>query len=963
MVLKETSKEYPDELMPSFEDSNANIVTSDTNRSEEITKALVDYESKVVPKMLEVGFMKQIAKSRSKPYYNKSDQTMTAHILPGVEIMADIIEKSNSIDESEFRQLISLWTIHDLHKIVNNEREKEFEIDKLTVDSWIEKLNLQEFVNNELTKNDFYSCVVGLHNSNNSKIDESTTKFMHLRPHLRLVDAIMSITDIDEFLSGGEKPVNAVFGDYDDIYIPAVHSVTVDDSIIRTILNKSIQEELSKVGLKPIDMRDDGVLYARSENDSYPDMDIILNNVIDNFISNIRDGYSIFRNPAFLGGDINTGESHLGDWYMPTVYDITNLSKLCLDNTELIQRIVQAAVEQQNRSWSMSDNSREKIDEINKELGVKIPKSPFIEGMAALVHTVYRDILPELIDEKSNTAYERTLESGIIHVFGVSESVQEQIAESIKENRLKSSTRGWPYKYLIANDLFEKYTRKYSDKERQKVLIKLISSRLSDFSLWKKYGSKNKTKIKRELYLMFATNIKIDGELLASYSSVDVEYYMRQRGKHDKGYISQKPTEQNSDSPDLLSYRDIDVLKVPFVTENKNGEFTLLELDDVMPKHPLSVLSQISLNIRAQQFKDYDDVKNENSLYVSMHPINSISVASYVRFNEILQYLKREIFTNDNSDIGLKNISKKYKEIIDDSISQQSGVNSLVNREQAFNVGTHMDEASCKLALPDDSESTIVKGAICATIASIMSGVKVCITKNPQLHMNNHNKNDLVVYGPELSMFENVIDKNTDVSTLPQQLEIIERIIKLDNKITKPNKTIEQYNNVFSTYDTVYLPGSMVFSRISSLFDSREEYISGVRDAVNIDSISSQNNEKSKELLRITVRLGKTLSNLIQPYSYRQANNIMVRLYDMLYTIESVNNEDELVNDILTLMYDIDELELDITDIQKNGCAYKFANEFTSIYTEIGDEEFHGCREFIINGAVARSILYNERRN
>ncbi len=961
MVLKETSKEYPDELMPSFDDSNANIVTSDTNRSEEITKVLIEYESEIVPKMLELGFMKKIAKSRSKPYYNKSDQTMTAHILPGVEIMADVIEKSNSIDESEFRQLVSLWTIHDLHKIINNSKEEEFEIDKNTVDSWVTKLKLDNFVNDKLTSNDFYSCVVGLHNSDTSNIDESTTKFMHLRPYLRLVDAIMSISDPDEFLSGGEKPVNAVFGNYDEVYIPAVHSVTIDDSIIRTILNKSILEELSKFGLKPIDLRDNSVLYARSVNDEYPEMDTILTNVIDNFIMNIRDGYSIFRNPAFLGGDINTGESHLGDWYMPTVYDITNLSKLCLNNTELIQRIVQAAVEQQNRSWSMSDNSREKIDKINEELGIKIPKSPFIEGMAALVHTVYRDILPELIDESSNNAYERTLESAIIHVFGVSEDVQKQIANSIKENKLNASVRGWPYKYLIANDLFKKYTRKYSDKERQKILIKLISSRLSDFTNWSEYGNKNENKIKRELYLMFATNIKIDGKLLSSYSSVNVEYYISKRGEYEVGYISNNPTEQHSDAPDLLSYRDIDVLKVPFVTEDKNGEFSLLKLDDVVPKKPLSVLSQISLNIRAQQFKDYENVKNENSLYVTMHPVNSTSVASYMRFNEILQYLKTEMFTNENNSIGLKNISEKYKEIIEDSISQQTGVNSLVNREKAFNVGTHMDEASCKLALPDDSETTIVKGAICATIASIMSGVRVCITKYPQLHMNHPDKKDLVIYGPELSMFENIINKKTDVSTLPQQLEIIERLLKLDNKITNPNKTIEQYSNLYNTYDTVYLPGSMVFSRISPLFESEEEYISGVRDVMNIDSISSQNNKQAKQLLQITTSLGRELSNVIQPFSYKQANNIMIRLYDMLYTIESINSTDELVNDILTLMYEIDEIQIDMKDVQKNGCAYKFAKEFASTYQNMGKDEFHEYREFIINGSVVRSIMYNNR--
>ncbi len=963
MVLKETSKEYPNELIPSFEKSNANIITEDTNRSTHITKVLIEYEKQVVPKMLELGFMKEIAKSRSKPYYNDSDQTMTAHILPGIEIMADIIEKSDSIDESKFKQLISLWTIHDLHKIVNNSREKEFEIDIDVVESWVNKLELDKFTGRSLNIDDFYACVVGLHNGKTAKLNESTNKFMHLRPHLRLVDAIMSISHPDKFVNQAEKPVGAVFGGPNEIYLPAAHSITMEDSIIRTILNKSIKEELSYIGLKPIDLRDNGVLYARSENISYGNIDDLLSRIVDNFIENIKNSYSIFRNPAFLGGDINSGDSHLGDWYMPTVYDITNLSKLCLTNTEIIQRIVQAAVEQQNRSWDISDTSSEKIDRINNTLDIKIPKSSFIEGMATLVHTVYRNILPELICENSNNSYERTLESAIIHVFGVSENVQKEIAQSLEENNLNSSVTGWPYKYLVANDLFERYTRKLSDKERQKVLTEMISSRLSDFSKWDQYTKYNEQKIKRELSIMFATNIKLDDKLLSEYDSLDImNDYLAKRGEHEIGYLSNKPTEQNAKSPDLLSHRNIDILNVPFVTENENEEFELLELDNVMPKHPLSVLTQISLNIRAQQFKDYKSVKNTTSLYITIHPVDSISVASYVRFNEILQYLKQEIFTGQNSSIGLKNVADNYKDIIKDSVSQSSGVNSLVDREQAFNIGAHMDEASSCLTLPDDSETTIAKGAICATIASIMSGVRVCITKNPQLYMNHPNKDELVIYGPELSMFENLINNSTDIKTLPQQLEIIERLMILDDKTNKSNVTIQQYNNLYknSSEYIIYTPGSQVFCQIVSLFDTEKDYISSIKNAVNIDAIAAQEDEYSKEILQYNKNIGRALSKVLPNNYYKPANIVMTRIYDVLYTMESINNTDELINDILQCLTEIDMLDIDNT--QKGSSAWNLANEIAQTYECIGEEKFHEVRKPIINGTVVRAIMCNSKR-
>lgn len=961
MVLKKTDKEYPDALIPSDDDSNTPLITEDTNRSEYIATVLLDFERNVVPKMLELGMMNDIAKSRTKPYYNDSDQTMMAHILPGLEIMADIVEKSDSLKETEFRKLISLWTIHDLHKLITNEQEDEFEIDSKTVQSWVNKLSLDTFVNDELNITDFHSCVVALHNSNESNIDDSTTEFTALRPHLRLVDAIMSIKSPDDFVEQAEKPIGSVFGKPTEVHVPASHSVDMQDSIIRTLVNQSVKEELEYKGLQSIDIRDNGVLYSRTENNDYGDIHELLENVIDTFLQNLRNAYPIFRNQAFLGGDISSGDSMMGNWYMPTVYDITDLSKLCLSHTEIIQRIVQASVEQQNRPWDITDDSIEQIENINEEFDVKIPQSSFIEGMATLVHTVYREILPELIDKNSEKAYERTLESAIIHVFGVNEETQEIIANSLKNNTIHSSITSWPYKYLIANDLHKRYTMKFSAKERQKILIELISTRLSNFSNWDEYGEENKLKIKRELYLLFATKIKLDGKYLHTYPSVNLGDIMSKRGNTNKCAISDKPTEQNASSPDLLSHRDMEVLNIPFVTENNDGEFENINLDNIVPQKPLSVLSQLSLNIRAQQFSNYDSVGEDNELYVTIHPANSISVASQVRFNRILEYLKQEMFTGNDSSIGLYDVANKYDEIITDALSQPTGVNSIINRNNAFKIGTRMDEASSRLTLPDNDESTLVRGAVCVIIASLMSGVRVCITKNPQLHMNHHKKDDLVIYGPELTMFENVIGENTDVNTLPNQLLILERIIKMSDNTNKPNMTIEQYNNICnSDTQSNIVPGSIVYGRINHLFNDSDVSISAARDAINIDALAAQNNEFAKDILGYSKSLGDSLGNMLPKSDAMLANSVMNIVYDTLYTMTSINSTDEVVDAMLRCVTNISELNLNAEDVLKDGSAYKFATSIAKVYEEIekSERDFDSVRQQLVNGTIVRSMLY-----
>lgn len=957
MVKKDDS----DYLIPSFEDNNSNIIVDDINRSENIAEVLIDFERQVVPKMLKMGFMKDIAKSRSKPYYNDSDQTMVAHILPGVEVMADIVEQSESIDKNDFRKLISLWTIHDLHKLLDNSQENTFVIDEDTVHSWVKKLGLHEFSEDELDIDDFYSCAVALHNSKNSKLDNSTNQFTYLRPHLRLVDAIMSISSPDDFSTQGEKPIGSVFSTHNEIYLPASHSIDMGDSIIRTILNKSLENELTNRGLKSIDFRDNGVLYARSENTEYGDVHDLLNDVIDRFVNNLRDAYPIFRNPSFLGGDISSGDSLRGNWYMPTVYDITNLSKLCLSQTEVIQRIVQASVEQQSRQWDISDDSAEKIETLGDKLGIKIPESSFIEGMATLVHTVYREILPELVDENSEHAYERTLEAAIIHIFGISEDTQEIIAESLESSILNSSITGWPYKYLIAYDLHKRYTMKFSSKERQRVLIKLISTRLSDFEAWDNFGDENKDKIKKELYILFASKIKLDGKKLESYPSVKLLDYISTNGETNNCAISGKPTKQNADSPDLLSHRNIDILNVPFVTENDDGGFEIIHLNNILSRKPLSVLSQISLNIRAGQFRHYNNVEDKNSLYVTTHPVDSISVASQVRFNRILQHLKHEMFTGSDSSIGLYDIAKNYEQIIDDTLSQPSGVESLLNREHVFDIGTRMDESSSRLTLPDNSEPTLVRGAVCATIASIMSGVRVCITRYPQLHMKHADNKELVIYGPELSMFENIIGDNTDITTLPQQLEIIERIITMSDDIESPNFTIEQYNMICeNNMDTSVVPGSIVYARIMHLIDSPDEYISAAKSAINIDSIAAQDNEFAKNILQYTTKIGDKLGKILPSSNATLSHSIMNSVYDELYTIENINSTEDITNTIERCIMRNNEINIEAKDLIEDGSINEFAKEVTRVYTEIenGPENFHDVRKQLISGTVVRSMMY-----
>ncbi len=954
MVLKEPLETDAEDLIPSFEHNTKRIVGYNTPRSEETVQALEEFETLVVPRMIELGWMEEIAKSRAKPFYNETDQTLTAHILPGIEILADIVEQAPGVKSTDFRELAALWTIHDVHKIITTDNGNEFDIDTKTIKEWVEKLSLDEFTDGSLTVDDFQSCAVGLHNTGGTNLDDSTVRFTQLRPYLRLVDAVMSISDSKAFIDEAERPINAVFGTPAEIHVPAMHSVEFEDSVMRTLANKTVYEELVEIGLKPIDIRDNAVLYARSEQDTYPDTEDFLEQIIDRFLDNLRDAYQIFRNHAFLGGDIDSPQSRAGYWAMPQVYEVSDLAKLCLTQTELIQRLVQAAVDQQNRPQSISDESERQIEQMQEETGVRIPKSAFIEGLAALVHTVYREIIPELVDADSEHAYERTLEAAVIHVFGVSEEMQERIATALKTSDNHSSPVNWPYKYLIAKDLHDRY-KGHSQTERQEVLIRVLSERLSDFEEWDSFANESQKSVRRELYLQFAKRTVLDGETLIKRGIPGFLDTVDKLDTQDNCYICEEPTAQSSSTPDLLSHRDFDILDMPFVTESEEGEFERIELDDIIPIHSLCTTCQVSLTIRAQQFKTYDQ---ETELHVTIHPSNSVSVASYLRFGKILHHLKTEMFSGNSSTIALSDMGDVYEEIITGTLSQSTGVDALIDREQAFDVGTRMDEASSRLTLPDNSEASIIRGAMCATVAGLLSGVRVCITRHPQLHMNHPETDSLVMYGPELTAFDNLLNNRTDITGLPDRLRILDRLIQMCDKTEAPNLTLEQYS---SMDDRSVLPGSRVFSQVQHTLNSSEERVAAARDAINIDAIAAKDDVFAKDMLATTKALGDSLGILLPESDARLASAVMMIACDTLETMESINSTEQVVFAITDDLAHVNELDLELQDLRRGGSAYKFAQQMATAYNDVGRgnrNSFNAIRRPLVDGTITRAMLY-----
>lgn len=946
MVLDEPFHIDKEKFVPSFNSGEYGSKGSRTDKSEEIVDALIEFETEVVPNMFDIEWMNIAAKARRRPFYNKRDQTMVSHILPGVEVLSGIVDRNPSVSSDKIRECIALWTIHDIHKIIDNNREQEFEISKDSVREWTEKLSLEKFAPS-LDIKDYHSCAVALHNSEKSMVDDSTNRFTRLRPLIRLTDAIMSIYEYDEYREQSEKEVNTVFARPNEKYIPMTHSLDFEDSVMRRLVNKSVYDIIRETGADPIDIREDGAMYVSSETNLKPEnIENIGAKITQKFLENLRCGYQVFRNDAYLGGDIDSPQSRSEYSIMPRVFEISKLSKLCLNEFELIQRIVQAAVEQQGRPWDISDESKRQISILEENLDINIPKSPMVEGMATLVHTVYREVLPELVDSENRVVQHRTLESATLEVFNCPKEVQEEVIEAMEDENIDSSAVSWPYKYIIAKSLNENIGEKLTKKERQRRLIEVLTQNLSKFDDWEDFG-KSENNIEDEIYLRIAANTSINGELI---NEIEGSEFIQKLDSHKKSgmcYICDMATSQKGSSPDLLSHRDFDVLNRTFV-KNQESELKKVDFNDAVPANPVCVCCQIELTMRAQQEGRHSI---DNKLHVSVHATNSYSVASLTRFSNILDYLKKETFENQRR-VSYTEMGEVYRELMKGYLSQKSGISSLVDRERLFDVGIRNDEINSAVSLPDDSEGTLVATVVCVIVASLMSGVRVCISRKPQIRTNIPDNDNLIVFGSGLSMFEDILDNREDITSLPNRIKILDRLLVLGNRTSSPALIIQRYSNMSNRN---VLPGS----RIHSVVSERTDNMQSALDAASIDALASEDDVFAREILIVSSELGDAIEGICPEENIENLESI---LYDVFDVIENLDNktEEKIIESTKDELARKKRLDVGLEDLRKDGDVDVFARKLAEVIANHSGakNKLSHLRRPLIDGIIVRCIIY-----
>lgn len=196
----------------------------------------------------------------SEPPYNKIDQPHVNHIRNGVAAIVELNEalrelgSNATLSEEKLREVVALFSVHDLHKFTGKDWREQFNISEQQVMGFARAIHADLFAS-ALTPQDFHSAAVGLHKKQGFHGNLSET-FLLLQPWISVADSFASM-EKPEPGNGIQKQI----ADLDRTKMLYYHLFMEAPGVISNILHTSMIIWAKQRGLVPLLLFEKGVLY------------------------------------------------------------------------------------------------------------------------------------------------------------------------------------------------------------------------------------------------------------------------------------------------------------------------------------------------------------------------------------------------------------------------------------------------------------------------------------------------------------------------------------------------------------------------------------------------------------------------------------------------------------------------------------------------------------------------------
>ncbi len=503
-------------------------------------RILKDYLKIVDFNLVRSGMSFRTAKSIE---YGKTDQSMLNHIRNGVFFLLrfnDALKQLNvsALNEAELKDCIALFVVHDLHKLDeeesdgNKSMDKEFEISRNRVKSYVEEMHLREFAP-DLEDDDYYSVAVALHKSRLSRPDVRTSRFMDLEPFLYLMDTMASCTSPEEAAS--ERSLRALRDGFpmdraEEQLNLQYHRLDDVKGILTGLLNKSVAQVLEDMGLVMLMAYQDGCVYLGKGTKRAGISDDFVNRVYDHLEKNIQNSTpglsnvdSLVKN-VDIQGNINC--YRLSEkYYFFSGYD------------KVLHAYIEKALTSARMSKKLSKDSIANIERSLKAVGINADLSDedkrAIMEYARAIYAVHKSFVSEMIKD-----YKKAIEWSC-DAWGVPEDLKNALLNAPKDEL--TSGGKWEYAYAIAKCVLD---QEYDGVKLKNLEPAEVSPRLCDriwkhltaIDGWDEFSSKKTEIFRKELTAYIHETLSVNG-MISEVSESDLSDPYKEYSKSGIGRL------------------------------------------------------------------------------------------------------------------------------------------------------------------------------------------------------------------------------------------------------------------------------------------------------------------------------------------------------------------------------------------------------------------------------------------
>lgn len=501
---------------------------------DELDSVLTEFLSEIDPLLLNEGWGFDVAKGVD---YGQTDQSMVNHVRNGVFALVQLNTAvptfdAHELDESDLRQVVALFVIHDLHKHRDEETtaHTEYDIDEDEVESLVQAVGVDEFAPS-LRIEDFHACAVDHENSWKSNPEQSTRTYDRLRPFVRLADAFASCETPESAASDrNERALDEAYPDSD--LVLRTHVLDDVKGIFTNLLNGVIARELNaRSGYEVLLIYQDGCVYLADGDDPDPNVDeVLIETIYRRLNDEVEEAHPAYDDRQRLAE--NLGVQSQG------FYEINEQDFFYAGAANVLLAVTVKAVQDADPNSEPTDSMREAMELLNDKLPIGIDSTTRVApGYARLAYTIKQAFVDPLVDEGSldGDALTATCE-----LFGLDEEVTEGLLTLRDDDEVSPTAGGkWDYSYAIGQHVADMVRQNEWSADAAEHLAEYLLERLQERAPeWQAtVMTEHADEFETELTAYIADVLRVDGRSVGRTAESDritdpfEEHHATRRGK------------------------------------------------------------------------------------------------------------------------------------------------------------------------------------------------------------------------------------------------------------------------------------------------------------------------------------------------------------------------------------------------------------------------------------------------